>query len=749
MKKTLREMFEKIRSPAKKKFPFYKQLDQMDCGPTCLRIIAKFYGRVYDNDFLREKTHITRQGSSFAGIAEASEIIGMHSLGATIDFKTLATEAPLPCIVHWRQRHFIVVYKVEKDKVYVSDPAYGLITYSKEEFNDGWSSKKNKSINSEELVLLLEPTPIFYQGEEENPKTGIGFKFLKPYFKPYTKILGQVFLGLIITTLLQLALPFLTQAVVDYGINYQNLNFVYLILIAQLVFFASTTSVQIIRDWLMLHMTSRINIRLLSDFLMKLMKLPIIFFERKNIGDLLQRMQDHNRVQNFLSSSTFGSLFSFVNIFVFSLVLIYYNFTIFIVFLAGTVIYLAWTIIFLRKRKELDYKRFDLSSGNQSSVIQLLNGMQEIKLNGSERRRRWEWETIQARLYKVSVKSLALQQIQNTGGTFVNELKNIVITFLAAKGVIDGNLTLGAMLSIQYILGQLNVPVNNLLTFIQVAQDTKISLERISEVHIKKDEENKKENSVTKLPINKTIKLNNINFRYGSKHSPLVLKNLSLIIPEGKVTAIVGASGSGKTTLLKHLLKIVIPTSGNIEIGNTSLNNFSSSFWRSKCGAVMQEGYVFSDTIARNITESDSEGLIDKERLVQAVRIANIESFIETLPIGYNTRIGASGLGLSGGQKQRILIARIIYKEPEYLFLDEATSALDATNEDEIIEKLNLFFKNRTVVIVAHRLSTVKKADNIIVLEKGEIIEEGEHNELVSKKGAYYELVKNQLELGN
>ena len=732
-----------------KKFPFYKQLDLKDCGPTCLRIIAKFYGKVYSIDFLREKAHITQQGSSYGGIAEAAEIIGMHSLGANITFETLAKEAPLPCIAHWRQRHFVVVYKIVEDQVYISDPAHGLIKYTKDEFLDGWIANKQKLSHSEGSVLLIEPTPEFYKNEDDTTSKNLGFKFLYPYFKRYKKVLIQIFLGLFLVTLLQLAMPFLTQAVVDYGINYQNLNFVYLILIAQLVFFISTTSVEIIRDWLMLHMTGRINIRLLSDFLMKLMKLPILFFDRKNIGDLLQRIQDHTRIQNFLSSSTLGALFSFVNIVVFSLVLAYYNMIIFTVFSLGTLLYLGWTILFLKKRKELDYKRFDLASGNQSSVVQLLNGMQEIKLNGSERRRRWEWETIQARLYKVSIKSLALQQTQNIGGSSINQLKNIIITFLAAKSVIDGGLTLGAMLSVQYILGQLNVPVNSLISFIQSAQDTQISLARISDVHLQEDEENKIEDNVKQLPNNKSIYLNDLSFRYGSKHSPLVLKNINLEIPESKVTAIVGASGSGKTTLLKHLLRIIDPTNGDIKVGNTALSDFSVSFWRSKCGSVMQEGYIFSDTIVRNITESDSKGLVDKERLLQAVKTANIELFIESLPMGYNTKIGASGMGISGGQKQRILIARAIYKNPDYLFFDEATSALDSTNESEIMKKLNSFFKKRTVVVVAHRLSTVKKADNIIVLERGEIIERGNHRELVNKRGVYYRLVKDQLELGN
>ncbi len=733
----------------RERFPFYKQLDQMDCGPTCLKIIAKYYGKLYNIEFLRERSHITQQGSSLGGIAEAAESIGIKTLGVTVDFEVLKEQVPLPCIVHWRQRHFIVVYKIEKDKVYVSDPAFGLIVYTKVEFLDGWLPTKDKQTEAETVILMLEPSPEFYDSDDEKHSQKVGFKFLLPYFRPHRKALIQVSLGLFLVTVLQFVLPFLTQSVVDYGINYQNLSFVYLILIAQLVFFISTTAVQLIRDWLMLHMTSRINISLLSDFLRKLMRLPVRYFDTKNIGDLLQRIQDHRRVQLFLSSSTLSALFSILNVVAFSAILAYYNIYIFLIFVAGTLLYLFWTLIFLKRRRELDYKFFDLSAGNQSSVIQLLNGMQEIKLNGSEKRRRWEWESIQTRLYKISIKNLFLQQAQNTGGAFINELKNIVITFLAAGSVIKGYLTLGEMLAVQYILGQLNVPVNNLIGFIQTAQDAKISLERIADVHSVNDEEDQQENSLKHLPENKSITLENVSFRYGGKHSPYVLKNISLEIPQGKVVAIVGASGSGKTTLVKQLLKIIEPTEGQVKVGKIQLGNFSSKFWRSQCGSVMQDGYIFSDTIARNITESDSEGLIDKDRLHLAVKTANLEQFIEALPMGYNTRIGDSGMGLSGGQKQRIRIARSVYKNPEYLFFDEATSALDSTNESEIMEKMNRFFQNRTVVIVAHRLSTVKNADTIIVLEDGAIIEQGNHQELVKKKGKYFELVKNQLELGD
>lgn len=731
-----------------KSFPFFRQLDQMDCGPTCLRMVAQHFGKSYSIDYLRKKSNITREGVSLEGIAEAAESIGLHTLAVSVNFKTLVEEVPYPFIAHWRQRHFVVVYKVKKNTVYVADPAHGLVKYSKEDFIKGWIRKDADEENSEGYLLLLEPTPDFYESETAEKKE-YGFKFLFWYFKPYKKYIFQLLLGLGVGSLLQLIFPFLTQAVVDYGINYQNLNFVYLILVAQLTLFISQTTVELIRGWILLHMTSRINISLISDFLLKLMRLPIAFFDSKNTGDIIQRIYDHNRIQSFLSSTTLNTLFSAFNLVIFGIVLAYYNLTIFAIFFIGSFLYIGWTILFLKKRKELDYRRFDQSSDNQSSLYQLISGMQEIKLNGSERRRRWEWEAIQVRLFKISIKGLALSQAQNTGGRFLNELKNILITFIAAKAVIEGSLTLGMMLSVQYIIGQLNLPINNFIQFIQSGQDAKISLERLSEIHNKDDEEDRFEESITELPEDKTIKLENVSFRYGGRSSPLILNNLNFEIPEGKVTAIVGSSGSGKTTLIKLLLKFYDLSDGNLKIGNTKLNNISTKFWRKCCGSVMQDGFLFGDTIARNITESDSEGFIDKERLKRAVEIANIEAFIEELPSGYNTKVGMSGVNVSGGQKQRLLIARAVYKNPKYIFFDEATSSLDANNEKVIMENLQEFYKGKTVVVVAHRLSTVKSADQIIVLENGKIIEQGNHTELTAKRGAYYTLVKNQLELGN
>jgi ATP-binding cassette subfamily B protein len=734
---------------ARKRFPFYRQLDQMDCGPTSLKMIAEYYGKPYSRDYLREKSNITKEGVSFGGIAEAAENIGLESLAVSVDFATLAGEVPLPCIAYWRQRHFIVVYEIKKNTVYVADPAFGLTSYNKGEFLRGWLNSKTPKEDDEGLLLLLEPMPDFYEREEDTPpKSKLGFRFLLPYFRPYRAIISQIFLGLFMGSLIQLSFPFLTQTIVDKGINYQNLNFIYLILIAQLVLFFSQSSVQFIRSWLLLHMTGRLNIKIISDFLIKLMKLPISFFDSKNLGDIIQRIDDHRRVQQFLSNTTLDVLFSTINILIFGAILLHYNVRLFLVFLIGSAVYVAWVLMFMKKRAELEYKRFDEAAGNQSSRVQLINGMQEIKLNNSERRRRWEWEAIQIRLFNISTRSLAVAQYQNMGGAFIDQVKNILITFYSAKLVIDGEITLGMMLAVQYIIGQLNIPINNFLSFIQNAQDAKISLERLGEIHDQENEDGGGDR-LTVLPDDKTIRLENLSFRYGGRSSPWVLRNIDLTIPAGKVTAIVGPSGSGKTTLVKLLLKFYGASEGRVFVGRTDLKNLDAAVWRNTCGAVMQDGFIFADSIARNITESNSEGIIDKGRLLQATRMANIEEFIESLPAGYNTRIGASGISLSGGQRQRILIARSVYKDPELLFFDEATSALDANNERTIMENMERFYEGRTVVVVAHRLSTVRNADQIIVLDKGQLIEQGTHEELTRARGAYFTLVKNQLELGD
>lgn len=731
-----------------KNFPFYKQLDIMDCGPTCIRMIAKFYGNDWSIEYLRKKANITKEGVSLGGIAEAAESIGFHTLAVYIDFETLKKEMPLPCIAFWRQKHFVVVYEIRKRDIIIGDPAHGIVKLSINEFVNGWIGK-NDSHNKEGYLLLVEPTPLFYEKEVETNKKPIGLKFLMKYIKPYKKLVIQLAVGLFVGSLLQLIFPFLTQAVVDYGINYENLNFVYLILIAQLTLFISQSAVDLIRSWILMHITNRVNINLISDFLMKLMKLPIAFFDSKNTGDIIQRIYDHKRVQTFLSSNTLSTIFSVFNVIVFGIVLIYYHIGIFLIFMTGSLLYIGWTLMFLRKRKELDYRMFDESAENQNSVHQLITGMQEIKLNGSERRRRWEWESIQVRIFKISIKSLTLSQTQTAGGRFLNEFKNIIITFIAAKSVIEGELTLGMMLSVQYIIGQMNIPIDNFISFIQIGQDAKISLERLSEVHSKDDEEKPEKNTTDSLPDKRTIIFNNVSFRYGGKSSPWVLRKLNFTIEEGKVTAIVGASGSGKTTLIKLLLKFYLPTKGNIRVGNVDIDDLNTRMWRKSCGSVMQDGFIFGDTISRNITESDSEGFDDEARLYNAVKVSNIHDFINEQPSGFNTKIGSAGVNISGGQKQRILIARAVYKSPDFIFFDEATSALDTNNEKVIMENLQEFYRGRTVVVVAHRLSTVKNADNIIVLDKGEVIERGTHEKLIGNKSVYYSLVKNQLELGD
>ncbi len=725
-------------------FPYFKQYDAMDCGPTCIRMIAAFYGKNYSLQKLRQLAHITREGVSLLGLSEAAEAIGFRTIGARITLEQLL-QAPKPCMVHWDQEHFVVVYKLKKGKVYVADPAFGLVEYSDAEFKKHWLATVRHG-EEKGICLLFDPTPKFFEldGEETNRRQ---FRFLLKYLKPHRKLVIQLILGFIAGSLIQLIFPFLTQSIVDVGINTQDLDFIYLVLAAQMMLFFSRMTVDFIRSWILLHISTRINISIISDFLIKLMKLPIGFFDTKMIGDLLQRIGDHRRIERFLTSQSLNVIFSVFNIVIFSIVLIIYKLSIFLVFILGSILYILWVFLFLKRRRELDFKQFVQLADNQSKLIQLINGMQEIKLNNYERQKRWEWERIQARLFKVNIKSLSLQQYQQAGSVFINETKNIVITVLAATAVVNGSMTLGMMLAIQYIIGQMNSPLDQMVEFMQVSQDAKISLERLSEIHTMKDEEQDQTGKLISLTSNSDIMISDLVFQYEGPNSPKVLNNINLQIPKGKVTAIVGTSGSGKTTLVKLLLGFYPPVSGTIKIGSADLAQFKQQWWRDQCGAVMQDGFIFSDTIANNIALPEDE--VDKERLAYAVRLANIQEFIESLPLNYNTKIGPEGVGLSQGQKQRILIARAIYKNPEFIFFDEATNALDANNEKVILENLNEFFAGKTVVVVAHRLSTVKNAHQIVVLEKGEMVEIGNHEELTAKQGAYYNLVKNQLELGS
>jgi len=728
----------------RKKFPFYLQMEQADCGPSCLRMIAKHHGKHYSLSYLKEKSYITKTGVSMQGLSDAAQTIGLRSLAVGIDYQRLKEEAPLPCIAHWKQRHFVVLYKIKKGKFYVADPAHGLLIYTKDEFLKGWLGEAKENVPGN--ILLLETTPEFFDRDLANNSEGLSFKYWLGYLKPFKSFLVQLGLGMIAGSVLMLIFPFLTQSIVDRGIQYNDLNFVYLMLIGQLMLFFSETAIRFIRSWILLHVSTRINISLISDFLAKLMRLPVSYFESRVVGDTLQRIGDHNRIQDFMTNSTLSVIFSMVNFVVFGIIMAFFSWEIFYIFLISTLLYFGWITIFLKKRKELDYRQFDQMASNQGTIVELISAMQDIKLNNYEQEKRWEWERIQAKLFKISVEGLKLNQYQEIGAFFIRNLKDILITFFAAKAVIDGNMTLGTMLAIQYIMGQTNAPLEDMISFIQSAQDAKISLDRLNEIRSKEDEEPLDTPRLKILPSDKGLYLQNVDFRYSGPSTPLVLKNINISIPQGSIVAIVGASGSGKTTLLKLLLKFFPPTNGGVYLGKQNLTNYHSDWWRSQCGTVMQEGFIYSNTILSNIIPGSDN--IDYERVLHAIETANIQEFIDGLPQGLNTKIGQEGVGISQGQRQRILIARAVYKNPSYLFFDEATSSLDANNEKVIMRNLDRFSQGKTVVVVAHRLSTVMNADHIIVLHNGEIVEQGTHLELANQHGYYYNLVKNQLELG-
>ena len=734
-----------------RKFPFVKQHDAMQCGVACLEMVCRNYGRQFPISMLSQICHVTSEGVSMLGISEAANEIGFHSVcvRTTVDNLSLA---PLPCILHWNQNHFVVLYKVRKGKrFYIADPGKGLIKYSLDDFKNHWVSTRSGG-EDKGIAMLLEPTPLFYtlkadeieEGENDNPRS---FRFLFGYVRKYKRYFGQVVLGLTVGSLLQLVLPFLTQSIVDVGIRNQDIGFIWLILLGQLMLTFSSTAIDFIRRWLLLHISMRINISLVSDFFIKLLKLPMSFFDTKLLGDLMQRMGDHSRVNGFLTGQTLTIAFSLFSFAVFSVVSFLYNWQIFAIFLLGSILYAAWMMLFLRRRKVLDYELFEQQAINNNKTYEFLTSMQEIKLQDCEQRRRWEWEDTQADLFGVQMKSLKLQQTQEAGSILINEMKNIVITVVAAAAVIHGQMTLGMMLAVQYIIGQLNSPVEQLMGFFYSLQDVRISLERINEIHRAEDENGKRGLHTALDDSSKGIDIDGIMFKYDPHALTKTLDDVTIHIPKGKVTAIVGASGSGKTTLVKLMLGYYPVLEGQISIGGTDISTLNKKWWRRQCGVVMQDGVIFSESIARNIAVDDGE--IDEQRLLKASQIACIHEYVMSLPLKYNTTIGRDGVGLSQGQKHRILIARAVYKNPDYIFLDEATNSLDANNERAIVENLDRFYKGKTVVVVAHRLSTVKNADQIVVIDHGRVVEIGDHEELIERRGAYYNLVRNQLELGN
>lgn len=727
------------------RYPFVRQHDTMDCGPACLSMVAAWHGKRLSLESIRRRAWITRQGVSLLGLKTAAESIGFRAAGVKISFDKLLEGIPLPAIAHWQQNHFIVVNRVSSKMIWVSDPALGRFRMTHKEFMKGWVSAEEGG-EPAGMLLLLEPAQGFTELEEDPPPKG-GFSFLTPYLKDYKRQIFWLFAGLVLSSGIQLLFPFLTQAIIDRGIAGKDIKLIWLILAGQLALILGRLLVEFTRGWLLLHMGTRLNIRIVSDFLARLMALPIAYFDTKLDGDILQRIDDNSRVEGYITSSSLAILFSLFNFFVFGIVLGIYSLSILLIFIAGTALYITYVMLFMPARERLENLRFKQMAEATTKMIHMVNGMQEIKLAGNERVNRNEWEQQQQAIYSTRIRGMRILQFQTAGGTLIHESVNIIITVISATLVINGSLTLGMMLAIQFIIGELNGPVSQIISFLRASQDARISLGRLAEIHTMEPEEERAGSSAVPMPARADIEIRNLSFRYEGPGSPWVLKNLNLLLPAGKVTAVVGESGSGKTTLLKMLMGFYPPAEGEIFIGGRRLQEISVSSLRRDSGTVMQEGYIFPDTILGNIAPGDETP--DMKRVEEATEIACLKSLIDLLPSGFRTRVGPGGHGLSQGQRQRILIARVVYRQPSLLLLDEATNALDATNERMIVENLAGFYQGRTVVVVAHRLSTVRHADKIVVLEKGRVTESGTHSELTKLKGTYYRLIKDQLELGN
>lgn len=729
------------------RFKHYSQFDTSDCGPACLRMIARHYGQKYQMETLRQYCHISNEGVSLLGIKEAAEYMGFTIEAAKVSFEQLAEQAAFPCILHWNQNHFVVCYGIRKHtvsngySVYIADPATQKVRLSRREFCKCWCCEDGDN----GIAMFLRPGPNFGEKKDVSRKKGKGLLSFLAYILPYKNMIGQLALAMLIGSAIQLAFPFLTQALVDSGITKKDFSIITLVLISQVTLFTATLGVGFIRSRILLYINSRIDILMVSDFIMKLTRMPMLFFNTRSTGDIMQRIGDHDRIKTFLMDNSVRMLFSATNLIIFLCILAYFNLYIYVIFIAGNCLYVAWVVYTIRYRKKLDVRRFNISGTERNRIIQLIQGIQDIKLNNCEKQKRWEWERMQVALYKINTNALSLEQIQQLGSAFFSQMTNFLISFIAAEAVVEGTMTLGMLMSLTYIIGQLSVPVNDFISFSNTLQDARISLTRLNEIHSYKDEDSDIERKENTLPNDESINIEHLTFSYSGANRDFALDDISFHIPSGKVTAIVGESGSGKTTLIKLLLGFYTPNNGTVKVGDTNLYDINPHVWREHTGCVMQESYIFSDTVAKNIALSDETPELDNVRM--AAKMANADDFISAMPLGYNTRIGVEGLGLSQGQRQRILIARAIYKNPHYLFFDEATNSLDTTNERLIMNNLSKLYKGRTAVISAHRLSTVRNADNIIVLKKGRIVEEGTHDELVALNGYYYTLVMNQLEL--